>query len=60
MRTMIIATSRAPDFTIRREILWKSEDETDATVRQKEIEFIRELRSNDLAIGYNRWPKLKT
>ena len=57
---MIIATSQAPDFTIRREILCESEDETDATVRQKEIEFIRELRSNDLAIGYNRWPKLKT
>jgi hypothetical protein len=47
------------DSTIRREILWESEDATDATVRQKGIEFIRELRSNDPAIGYNRWPKLK-
>jgi hypothetical protein len=47
------------DFTITREILWESEDATDATVRQKEIEFIRELRSNDPAIGSNRWLKLK-
>lgn len=47
------------DFTIRREILWESEDETDAVVRRKEAEFIRELRSNDPVIGYNRWPKFK-
>jgi hypothetical protein len=47
------------DFTTRREILRESEDAEDAVVRQKEIEFIRGLRSNDPAIGYNRWPKLK-
>jgi hypothetical protein len=47
------------DFTIRREIVWESEAATDTEVNQKEIEFIHALRSNDPAIGYNRWPKLK-
>ena len=45
------------DMTIRREIVWESESATDAEVRQKEIEFINALRSNDPAIGYNKWPK---
>jgi hypothetical protein len=47
------------DFTIRREILWESETASDAEVSQKEIELIRSHRSNDPAIGYNQWPKLK-
>ena len=45
------------DFTIRKEILWESETATDAEVRRKELELIRALRSNEPAIGYNRWPK---
>jgi hypothetical protein len=45
------------DFTIRREILWESETASDSEVNQKEVEFIRGLRSNDPAIGYNQWPK---
>jgi len=45
------------DFTIRREILWESETATDSKVSLKEAAMIRELRSNDPAIGYNRWPK---
>ncbi len=45
------------DFTIRREILWESETATDAEASQKEVEFIRSYRSNDPAVGYNRWPK---
>jgi hypothetical protein len=45
------------DFTIRREILWESETATDAEVSEHEVAFIRSLRSNDPAIGYNRWPK---
>ena len=47
------------DFTIRREILWESEVATIAEVTAKEIEFILALKSNDPAIGYNQWPKLK-
>ena len=45
------------DFTIRREILWESETATDTEVNQKEVDYIRALRSNDPDIGYNRWPK---
>jgi hypothetical protein len=45
------------DFTIRREILWESDTATDAEVSQAELRFIRQLRSNDPLIGYNRWPK---
>lgn len=47
------------DFTIRREILWESENASDAEVNLKEVEFIRLLKSNDPAIGYNRWPKYR-
>jgi hypothetical protein len=45
------------DFTIRREILWESKDAEDAAAKRMEAEFIRNLRSNDPSIGYNRWPK---
>jgi hypothetical protein len=45
------------DFTIRREILWESETASDSELNQKEVGFIVALRSNDPAIGYNRWPK---
>ncbi len=45
------------DFTIRKEILWESETATDTEVRRREVEFIRQQRSNNPAIGYNRWPK---
>ncbi len=47
------------DFTVRKEILWESDTATDAEVRRREVELIRELRSNDPAVGYNRWPKLR-
>jgi hypothetical protein len=47
------------NFTVTREILWESETASDAEVRAKEIEFIRKFRSNDPAIGYNRWPKFR-
>ena len=47
------------DFTIRREILWESETASDSEVSIKEKEFIEILKSNDPAIGYNRWPRFK-
>ena len=47
------------DFTVRKEILWESETATDSEVSLRETEFIRALRSNDPAVGYNRWPKAK-
>ncbi len=42
------------DFTVRRQIIWESESATNAEVTAKEIEFIRTLRANDPAVGYNR------
>lgn len=46
------------DFTIRKEVLWESPVASREDVTTKELEFIRLLRSNDPAIGYNKWPKL--
>jgi hypothetical protein len=40
------------DFTIRKEILFESTDKEE--VRKRESEYIRELNSNDLRIGYNQ------
>lgn len=45
------------DFTIRKEILWESATGREASV--VEVEFIRALRANDPAVGYNRWPPLR-
>lgn len=45
------------DFTIRREILWQSDNSTDEEVNKKEVEFITKFQSNNPEIGYNRWPK---
>ena len=45
------------DFTIRKQILWEAETATRSEVTAMEIHFIRELRSNDPAVGYNRWPR---
>lgn len=47
------------DFTIRKIILWESDDASDSEVSQKEVELIREYQSNNPAIGYNQWPKFK-
>ena len=34
------------DYTIRKQILWESENCSEAELSAKEVEFIRELRSN--------------
>lgn len=47
-------------MTITREILWESETATQQEVRAVEIDFIRQLQSNDPAVGYNRFPKYRT
>ncbi len=46
------------DFTIRKQVLWKSPDASRAEVVRVEAEFIRRLRSNDPEVGYNLWPRL--
>ena len=43
------------DFTIRKEILFESDDENE--INRKEPQYILKYNSNDPAIGYNRWPK---
>ena len=43
------------DFTIRKEILFKSRDVSE--VNRKEVELIRRYQSNNPDIGYNQWPK---
>jgi hypothetical protein len=45
------------DFTVRKEILWASDNATDREVNAKEVEFIRALQSNNPTVGYNQWPK---
>lgn len=47
------------DFTIRKIILWESEEANLKEVNRMELRFIRELRANDPRIGYNRWPRFK-
>jgi len=47
------------DLIVRKEILWESQTATDQEVNAKEVEFILLLRSNDPAVGYNRWPKFR-
>lgn len=44
-------------FTITRDIIWESETASNNEVNQKEVEFIRQFKSNDPKIGYNQWPK---
>ena len=45
------------DYSVRKQILWESEDCSDAEVNAKEVEFIRKYESNHPEVGYNRWPK---
>jgi hypothetical protein len=48
------------DLTIRKEILIEFPDNTaNGEVTRQEIALIRELRSNDPSIGYNRTPKFR-
>ena len=45
------------DFTIRKEIIWESNEATNPEVTQKEIELILKYNSNNVQIGYNQRPK---
>ena len=44
------------DFTIRKQVLWQDPAATPAEVTAVELRFIRELKANDPAVGYNQWP----
>ena len=52
-----LPVEKQKDYTVRKEILWESEDCTDSQLAEKEVEFIRQFQSNNPEIGYNRWPK---
>jgi len=47
------------NFTIRKEILWESDEATYEEMNSKEVEFILLLKANDPDIGYNQWPKYR-
>ena len=47
------------DYTIRKQILWESENSTEEELSAREVEFIRRYQSNNPDIGYNRLPKFK-
>jgi predicted RNase H-like nuclease len=44
------------DYSVRKQILWESEDCSEKELLEKEVAFIREFQSNNPEIGYNRWP----
>lgn len=46
------------DFSIRKEILRGSSSATREELSRKEVELILVLKSNDPAVGYNRWPRI--
>ena len=50
---------RRRDFTVRRELLWESEDASREEVDRKELECILAHRSNDPSVGYNQWPPFR-
>lgn len=45
------------DYSVRKQILWESEECSEAELSAKEVEFIRKYKSNDPRVGYNQWPK---
>jgi hypothetical protein len=47
------------DYSIRKQILWESETASEKELSEKEVEFIKLLKSNNPDIGYNQWPKFK-
>jgi hypothetical protein len=55
----VLTDEQRRDYTVRKEILWESEQASEAELSAKEVEMIRKYRANNPEIGYNRWPKLK-
>lgn len=47
------------DFSIRKEVIWESFTDNISEVNIMEVSLIREYKSNDPTIGYNKWPKFK-
>jgi len=57
----LIAADFTPEqrksFTVTRDILWESDTASHSEVTMVEMEMIRQHRSNDPAVGYNRLPR---
>ncbi len=47
------------DYSVRKQIIFESEDISESELLRKEIAYIREYKANDPEIGYNRFPKFK-
>lgn len=47
------------NFTIKKEILWESENVSKQELNKKEVELIILYKSNEPAFGYNQSPKSK-
>ncbi|KKX47962.1 hypothetical protein [Sphingobacterium sp. IITKGP-BTPF85] len=47
------------DFSIRKEVIWESFTDNISDVNIMEVSSIREYKSNNPTIGYNKWPKFK-
>jgi hypothetical protein len=47
-------------FSVKREILWESEDVTQQELTKIEFEYIKQFQSNNPEIGYNQNPPFKT
>lgn len=45
------------DYTVRKQILWESEDCSEAELARQEMYFIRKFSSHNPLVGYNRNPK---
>jgi len=52
-----LSLEKRKDYSVRKQILWESENCTETELSSKEVEFIRKYNSNNPQIGYNRWPK---
>jgi len=54
-----LSDEQRSDYTVRKQILWESDAATDEELSVMEIKMIREHRSNDPKIGYNRFPPFR-
>jgi len=54
-----LSDEQRSDYTVRKQILWESDAATEEELSVMEIKMIREHRSNDPKIGYNRFPPFR-
>ena len=53
---MRLPEQQRKDYTVRKQILWESDMASEEELSAMEIKCIREHKSNDPDIGYNRFP----